>query len=66
MSKQVSNVVAVAQLASALKQLDDANPDVGMGPSLGYFIDQAARKLQLTPADYDRNHAEDLFRAIIR
>lgn len=63
MAKQVSNNIAVFRLAIALKNYDDANPDVGMGPSLGYFIDQAGRQLGLESSDYDENHIHNLMRS---
>ncbi|AGC36169.1 hypothetical protein B7L88_gp119 [Rhizobium phage RHEph10] len=63
MTKQVKNEIAVLRLAQALKDFDDCNPDVGMGPSNDYFIEQAARQLSLETADYDAKHVEDLMRA---
>lgn len=50
---QVSNDHAIYHLAVALKAFDDCNPDVGMGPGYGHFIDQAARELGLSNTDYD-------------
>lgn len=61
--KQVDNNLAVLRLAQALKAYDDSNPDVGMGPSLGYFIDQAGRQLGLSPSDYDHNQIFNRMRA---
>ncbi|MGV1754883.1 hypothetical protein [Agrobacterium sp. CG674] len=60
---QVTNEYAVFRLAQMLKAYDDANPEVGMGPSYGYFVDQAGRQLGLEPSDYDGRHVEDLMKA---
>ncbi|OWZ90399.1 hypothetical protein B9J07_27830 [Sinorhizobium sp. LM21] len=64
--KQVTNNHAVFRLAQALKRYDDSNPDVGMGPSYGYFVEQAGRELLLSTADYDGRHVEDLMKAAAR
>lgn len=63
MPKQVKNEVAVFRLATALKHLDDANPDVGIGPSYTFFVRRAAQELGLDSADYDVAHVEDLMRS---
>ncbi|MBY3231824.1 hypothetical protein [Rhizobium laguerreae] len=66
MPKQVANNIAVLRLAQALKSYDDCNPDVGMGPSYGHFVDQAGRRLGLDSSDYDARHVEDLMKADAR
>jgi hypothetical protein len=66
MAKQVSNEVAVLKLAQAFKDLDDANPDVGMGPSYIFFVRKAAQELGLDSADYDVGHVEDRMKAADR
>lgn len=45
---------AVLVVARLLRALDDANPDVGMGPSDNHFIDRAATELELRLVDFDR------------
>ena len=49
----------VVRFASVLADLDDANPDVGMSPSLQNLIDMALINL-----DFDR-HQIDFERALI-
>lgn len=61
--KQVKNEYAIFRLAVALRNYDNANPDVGMGPSDGYFIHQAAQQLDLAHTDYDFAAVEALMRA---
>lgn len=48
---------AVIVVAQQLKYRDDANPDVGMGMSFGYFVDQAAELLELAGYQFDRELA---------
>lgn len=51
MSFQTRSVIVVATL---LRQLDNANPDVGMGYGDNFFIDRAAERLELTDHDFNR------------
>lgn len=51
--KNVSNEKAIYELAKALNDLADACPDVGIGLSFDYYIDQAIMKLGLTKSDVD-------------
>ena len=46
-------VQAVVVVARLLKQLDDACPDVGMGPSWDMLARQACKQLQVEPMDED-------------
>ncbi|OWZ90415.1 hypothetical protein B9J07_27910 [Sinorhizobium sp. LM21] len=64
--KQVRNETAVYHLAVALRDYDNCNPDVGMGWPDRHFIDQAAKQLGLTAADFDANHVTDLMRSARR
>jgi len=48
---------AVAVVAQLLRNIDNSNPDVGMGWSDAHLVDQAAQLLQLTPAEFDRAQA---------
>lgn len=47
-SGSVSSQYAIVVVARLLKRLDDACPDVGMGPSIGMLVDQAAELLKIT------------------
>jgi hypothetical protein len=50
---QVDNNLAVLILAKRLKELDDANPDVGFPPMWWMHVDDALAQLQLTKEDVD-------------
>lgn len=63
MARQVSNEQAVLHLAAALKDYDDCNPEVGMGPSFDSFVMQAAKQFDLAPTDYDHARVVDLLRS---
>lgn len=43
--------------------LDDANPDVGMGPGVSELIDRAVKTLEIEEGEFDRTWAVDLFLA---
>ncbi|NIH77324.1 hypothetical protein FHV99_004576 [Ochrobactrum sp. P20RRXII] len=53
---------AVTKLAEAYRDYDRANPDIGMGPSAGYFVDMAAKALDLQKHEYDAVEAEKTLR----
>lgn len=53
---------AVTKLAEAYRNYDRANPDIGFPPSAGYFVDMAAKALDLRPHEYDAVEAEKILR----
>ncbi len=60
MAKIPFETKAVVVVAQQLKYRDDANPDVGMGPSMESFVKAAAELLELSEIQYDRSLAVSL------
>lgn len=50
--------IAIAVVGDLLKQLDDANPDVGLGPSRQFFIEKAKAFLGLSSASISKKDVE--------
>ena len=54
---------AVIELAIALTDIDNANPDVGMGHGTNYFVVQAVKRLDLELSDINPSTAYIAIRA---
>lgn len=57
MSKRSRHTTMIVKVALLHKSLDDANPDVGMGPSFAELIRRAESTLEIDKTEYDFEEA---------